>query len=216
MERFLSRLSKENLRTLADQKSLEAQPDIRFVVLTVLRDQLIALGEPEQEALAGVYQDIAALQMKPNFYRPRDAAANYAKALELKRNQPQPLAATIETLMQGQMDALLQSKQYLEAIEFARQNINADAKNQGVMGRSIKIEVDRLQQEAARLQQSAELEDALKLINQALAMVPELAPEYRTQLESSRGEIERSLQSFPSRQPGAPSTRPAATTNSTG
>src|SRR5205823_1690703 len=91
-----------------------------------------------------------------------------------------------EMLIGQLMDALLESKQYAPAADFAAQSIKANAQNQQTMG-------SKIRQEAERLRNAGEFQAALDLITEANKMNPPLVARYRDDLRLLEGEVRQKL-----------------------
>ncbi|HMB96491.1 MAG TPA: HEAT repeat domain-containing protein, partial [Tepidisphaeraceae bacterium] len=184
LQSVLPDLTKEKLANLADR--FKDEPERQIMVWHALADQLAKLNMPDE--LANVRQSMGATEMRLKDFK--SAADDFKKALDYKKSQGQPADGVVLVgLMEDRMKALLLSQQYPDAIAFAAQNIRENSKNQQSMGAAIRQEADRLRASGAK----DDLDDALKLIQEAHKMDPPLAAQYQYQLSDIEADIQKRL-----------------------
>lgn len=155
-------------------------PTRRLTVLEALRDRLIK--DRDDEGLAIKRQEIGEEHM--NLQQFSDAALSFRPALDYWSGQNKPKQITIEKLAGQLIRALLRSKQYSEAAQFAAQAIAKSTTNQEVVGAPIRAE-------AERLRDAGQFPDAMDLISESRKMSPALDSRYLDTLTQIEAEIRR-------------------------
>jgi HEAT repeat protein len=173
-------LSNEKLNHFV--RSFDKDPDRRLQVLRTLADNYVR--EKNEGDLAARRQDIAEAYKELN--RPGEAVPYLKQALAYYHSLPSPPPIVLTRLRQDLIAALLLSQQYSEAIAFAGQSIAEAADTQGDMGRAIA-------QEANRLNNSGDLENAMKLIRAAYDCKPPLAQQYQLQLKEVENDVQKKM-----------------------
>lgn len=167
----------EQLAQWADR--FRDQPEQRLTVLLAMRDSLVRNRDEDQ--LAVIRQNIGETLLKLS--RPDEAAQYFKMSLDYYRAREVRDMVT-EGLVRQYMDALLGSKKYQDACQFAADSIRANSDDQPTMGSKIRVEVERLRD-------SGNVDDALALIEQASKMNPPLDSRYMNQLDSIRDDLRR-------------------------
>ncbi len=161
----------------------QIDPEKRVIVLKALADKLLKdknLGE-----LAKTRQNIGQSLMASTPPQPTEAATYFKLSLEYfqQNNVPQMV---IETNIQQLLSAQLASKQYNEAAQFAASLIKDNQGNQQTIGPLFK-------QEADRLRNANDLQNALKLITETKQMQPELEGRYKDMLLDIEKEVQQRM-----------------------
>jgi hypothetical protein len=207
------------LQLFADR--FKNEPERRIHVLKVLAERLTSASDDRsRENLASVRQNLGEeyvrLARRAAERTDLDAAAREQAVIEnakladfyfdnalkhYRAKDPRDQGMATSNLLELRMDALLISKQYKEAAEFAASSITANPGNQESMGRKIRIEVDRLHRQN-------QFDDALALIEAAKKMNPPL----EDREASSIGRIEAQIRK--AQAPPTPSNEPLTTPRS--
>jgi HEAT repeat protein len=166
------------LSSLASQVPFSGDPAKRLLVLQALAARLEQDRDVEQ--LATTVQNIGTTQSELGQFEA--SAASFKRALELLAQQPGANEVVKQRLIEARLTALLRSGKYEDAIAYGGQVIASDRRQQQTVGPGVKLEAERLLDEAHRQHTSAPLEGALRLINQARQMNPPLAQQYQDQL----------------------------------
>jgi HEAT repeat protein len=173
------------LQAFADR--FKNEPERRIEVLRVLAERLTgASDEKGRDNLASVQGNLGAEYMELARRAARrpdlDEAAREQLVIEnaqradgyfdlalrhYRAKDPTDSQMTTSDLLERRMDALLTSKQYKQAAEFAASSIAANPGNQESMGRKIRGAIERLRG-------GGQLRDALELIDAAKMMNPPL------------------------------------------
>jgi len=159
----------------------------RVVVLKALADKF--QQDKKLQDLAQTQQSIGEAIMKisspTTADEAKDAATYFRLSLDFfQQNNFQPMV--IEGNITQLLQALLQSKQYVEACTFAANLISQNAGNQQTVGPKFKIE-------AERLFLAGDLQSAQKLINEIRTMKPGLDTNYMKQLTDIERDIQQRL-----------------------
>jgi HEAT repeat protein len=112
--------------------------DRRLIMLQAYGQKLVQPNDVER--LAGTRQNIGEVLMK--LERPGEAAPYFRLALDYWKEKGGQMVT--EGLRRQLMDALLKSREYAKAVEFAQQNIATEPSLQQTMGSMLRTEVDRL------------------------------------------------------------------------
>jgi HEAT repeat protein len=207
------------LQAFADR--FKNEPERRIEVLRVLAERLTsASDEKGQDNLASTRQNLGAEYMalaRRNAARQdleplardqlvienaKQADMYFDLALKHYRaKDPTDQGMATSNLLELRMDALLTSKQYKQATEFAADSIAANPGNQEAMGRKIRGAVDRLRG-------AGQVADALALIDAAKTMNPPLQMRDTSSIARIEEEIRRS------QNPTPPSNEPLKTPQS--
>ncbi|MEA2736333.1 MAG: hypothetical protein QOE14_2784 [Humisphaera sp.] len=187
--------------------AFKGEPERRIEVLKVLAERLASSSDPQsQSSLASFRSSLGAEYMelaKRAAERPDlDAAAREQAVIEnakqadiyfdlalkhYRAKDPRDQGMTTSDLLERRMDALLASKQYQTAADFAASSITANTGNQEAMGRKINTEADRLRDLGA-------LTDALRLIEAAKRMDPPLVEPSASSIERLEAAVRAQLQ----------------------
>ncbi len=161
----------------------QTDPDKRVIVLKALADKL--LKDKNLAELAKTRQSIGESLMATTPPQPTEAAANFKLSLEYfqQTNAPQMV---IETNIRYLLSAQLASKQYGEAAQFASSLIKDNQGNQQTVG-------PMLREEADRLKNSNDFQNALKLITETKQMAPELEGRYKNMMLEIEKEVQQRL-----------------------
>ena len=89
-------------------------------------------------------------------------------------------------LRPGRMDALLTSKQYPAAIQFAMKSISRNSTNEDSMGRKLRTEIDRLRN-------AKQYPDAVQLINAVNQMKPPLADQFLNPIKNIEADVHQKM-----------------------
>lgn len=158
----------------------KGDPERRIEVSKVLAERLTPRNDPKsQDGLASVrsilgaeYMELARRASEDPELDPaarEQAVIDNAKQADIyfdlalkhyRAKDPSDQRMTTSDLLERRMDALLTSKQYQAAADFAATSIAANPGNQEAMGRKFNAEADRLRN-------AAKLDDALRLIESA-------------------------------------------------
>jgi HEAT repeat protein len=196
------------LSTYADR--FKADPDRRIEVLRVLAERLTPLNDAaSQSQLASVRMNLGAEYMtlagRAAQRTDLDAAAKQQAVIDnakqadiyfdlalkyYRAKDPRDEQMTTSDLIERRINALLTSKQYGPAADFAAGSIGANPANQEAMGRAIRGELDRLNKAGA-------FDDALRLIDAVKKMNPPLA-DTSTRIQTIEAEIRKRVESQPS------------------
>jgi tetratricopeptide (TPR) repeat protein len=179
---FLSLLpsaSEQQLARLARGFKTDRDREMRVAILQALAARLEERGDVENLALQR--QTIGDDLLKLG--KAADAVPYLQKAMEYFEKQGAGGVVT-ETLIGQLLDAHLMAKQYAEAAAFGAHTLSRDPSQQGTVG-------PKLKQEADRLQAAGRSDDAIALIDAALAMNPPLVPRYTAQLREIREQAAR-------------------------
>ena len=202
------------LSAFADR--FKGDPEKRIEVLKVLAERLTPKNDADsQRFLAATRENLGAEYMeqarRANADKNLDPAAREEKVIEnakqadsyfdnalqyYRSKDPTDQTMSTSNLLELRMDALLATKQYGAAADFAASSITANPGNQEAMGRKIHNEIDRL----AR---AGQFEDALKLIEAAKAMKPPLADQIASSIERIEKEVRSRVQNEPRSAVGA-------------
>jgi hypothetical protein len=165
------------------------EPERRIEIWQVLRDRHTAAKDLRD--LATVQQNIGEDLMKlaDAAARDNDTDRARARAEEADKYFEQALSyyrgtnpMVTSALMERRMDALLLSRQYSKATDFAASSISNDAGNQDAMGRKLRNEIDRLR--TAR-----QYADAVALIDAVNQMSPHLAEPFASSIKTIEAEV---------------------------
>jgi HEAT repeat protein len=115
-----------------------------------------------------------------------EATGVYQQALAITRQTNSPAKSMrIETLVELTLRSMLRSRDYAGATRFSgelmRDNTNG---YQGLVGKEFKLEAERL------VNESNQLDDANRLIREALSMTPTLPDQYRVHLQDVQKTVE--------------------------
>jgi HEAT repeat protein len=179
----LPALSIERLNSYAAR--FQSHPQHQFVVQAALEDKLKAANN--QPALADLWENMGETLMKPENNDPRNAAVYVRQALDFKKNIPNIQPVVLVRLRENLMRALLRSRQYREAVQFAADSIRENVANTGPMGGYIRAEAERLRDDN-------DLEGATQLIQETKTMSPPLADPIPAQLADIESQIKRKMQ----------------------
>lgn len=169
------------LQTYADAFRNDARK--QFEIYRILRDlQIKQLGQDSTpDDLMATRQNLAAAAMHEKEFKV--AAAEFKEALsyavEAKKN-----TVIIDTLRDGRMNALLQSRDYEGVREFAGQSFREDPGSKQALGGKIKTRVEELRD-------AGQTTDALALIREAQSIQPPLEKFYTEDLSRIEKEIQQ-------------------------
>lgn len=171
------------------------EPERRIEILQVLAQRLVAAKD--EANLATVRQNIGQDLMKLSEAAARagDAAGATARAeeadkyfdlaLEFFRGNPNQAMIT-SALLEQRMDALLASRQYPRAADFAASSIALNKQNQEAVGRKMRNEVDRLRN-------GQQLRAAVELIDAINRMRPPLEEPYAGSIKTIENDLRQRL-----------------------
>jgi hypothetical protein len=138
----------------------------RLIVLKALRDALDREGKKEQVAYTDQNIGDASMELTPK--RAEDAAKSYQAALDFwsteGKNQPGS-DSHLDALTGSMLDALLASKKYQDAADFAAKQLKVSPAYEETVGRKLKTE-------AQQLHDAGDDANARQLINAAFKTVP--------------------------------------------
>ncbi len=152
------------------------QPQHKLTVLYAYVAKLIKNNKVEELATRRQEIGVTLMELK----EPADAARYFKLALDYYAAQGKAMVTA--GLRRQYMQAMLQSKQYMEAVTFAQDDIKEDPSEQQLMGGLIRNEV-QAQKDAGNAA------DAAALIKEVKKMEPPLAEPYKSQI----GELESDL-----------------------
>lgn len=173
----------------------------RLDVLMAMRDYY--MRAKDEERLAWVRQNIGDTLME--LKKPDEAVAYLQPSLDYRlRMKADPVS--IEALTMSLMDALLASREYPKAVQFAAQRITDDPAERGKLSAKIRNESERLRNS----QEEKDWRSGIQLIDEAMKMNPPLQEKYAQDLSEFRGEMQQKLDVARSRTPNPQgSTRPS-------
>jgi len=194
----------------------KGDPERRIDVLKVVAERLTPLNdERNQDLLASQRQNLGAeymeLARRAEKRTDLDAAAREQAVMEnakqadkyfdlalqhYRAKDPTDQGMATSNLLELRMDALLASKQYAPAADFAASSIAANPGNQEAMGRKINTE-------AGRLSRDEKFDDALRLIEATKTMNPPLEGRPASSIAGMEAGIRQKIQS---QQQSTPST----------
>ena len=181
---LLPTASKESLNNWASTR-LAHEPGHALAVRLELNRKL--LQDKDLDDLAVSQQDTGGLYMLLG--QPDKAAGYFRPALDYRLSQNFTNEVT-EILVTQLMTALLKSRQYADAAQFAQKMISSSRSQQQTMGSLIRQEAEALRESVTANPASTDRADALRLIDEAMKMKPPLDNSY---LEDLRG-IQKELQ----------------------
>jgi hypothetical protein len=157
--------------------------DKLVVVLKALADKLDQ--DKNYNELAKTRQSIGEALMKTTPPQPTEAAKYFRLSLDYfqKNNNPQMV---IETNIHSLLEALLKSKQYQEAADFASKMIATSPENQLTVGPMFK-------EEAEHLRDNNQFQDAQRLIDVTKKMQPALESRYAKMLVEIEQDVQRRI-----------------------
>ncbi len=180
----------QQLALWADRFMGPDEHERRYIILKQEADQLT--GPDDAANLAAVEQNIGkelqAMDRQEQAVQYLDKALKYYKSKGDRE-------ATILTINQQEMDALLASAQYQQACDFAANAIKDSTENQDPMGIALRNAVDRLQQQK-------KYDSAMMLIAAIKRMKPPLASQYMDYIRDFERQI-RAASSQPAGGTGA-------------
>jgi len=161
----------------------QGDPDKKVIVLKALADKL--LKDKNEGELAKIQQSIGEALMASTPPQPIDAATYFKLSLDYyqKNNAPQMV---IETNIRQLLAAQLASKQYGDAAQFAATLIKDNPANQPTVG-------PMLFEEANRLLNTNDLQNAQKLITETKQMQPELEGRYKSKLLDIEKDVQQRM-----------------------
>jgi len=185
---LLPTASKQALNDWAATR-LAHEPAHRLAVLLALNAKL--QQDHDLVDLALHRQDTGDTYMKLG--QPDNAARYFGQALDYWLSQNGPNEVT-ENLVSQEMTALLKSRQYADAAQFAEKMISASPQQQQTMGALIVQEADALRDSAAANPNSTDRADAQRLIDEAMKMKPPLDGSYLDELRNIQNELQQKPQ----------------------
>lgn len=185
---------------IASRVQLEKWPDKPLikddpVKQLLLFQSLAAKSEADRDMETYVFylEQIGTTQMKlGELAEPADrdqrfaeATASFAKALQVTRETSGP-SMRVERYIELTLNATLRSRNYPAAASFTSDLLRdpANLQYQGVVGPQFRLEAERL------AQVGSQMDDALALIREALAIRPALSEQYGDQLRQIQASIE--------------------------
>jgi HEAT repeat protein len=170
----LDQLAPQTLSRFAQFFKDHNQIDRQVIALQALVKKLASNGNPDD--LGSSLEDLGdALVTLDRF---DEAVAAFKQSLDIARNLNN--LAEIDTRSERELDALLRTGNYAQAIDFA-QSMLKDDKNQPRVRNAIKAEAERLIQTG----HPADIAAARDLVNRALHMTPSLRLELKESLEAT-------------------------------
>ncbi|MCC7350593.1 MAG: HEAT repeat domain-containing protein [Phycisphaerales bacterium] len=157
------------------------QPERRLIILKALAEK--QLKDKDEEPLAYTRENIGQVYMRLN--QPAEAAAYFKLALDFWRSR-QDKGMVTQGLIRQTLEALLRSRQYEPAIEFAAPLIKEDPTYQEIIGAQIRAETNNLLQEN-------EYAEVIKLVAEADKMTPPLDARYTSVLHSLADQARQKL-----------------------
>lgn len=148
------------------------QPERRLIILKALAEKQVK--DKDEEPLAYTRENIGQVYMRLN--QPAEAAAYFRLALDYWRSR-QDRGMVTQGLIRQALEALLRSRQYEAAIQFAAPLLKEDPTYQEIIGAQIRSE-------ANALLQSEEWAEVIKLVAEADKMTPPLDSRYISVLHS--------------------------------
>jgi tetratricopeptide (TPR) repeat protein len=170
------------------------EPDRQTEIWEVLRDRFTR--EKNERDLATVQQNIGEDKMKlagtALASGDADTARTHAEqaekyfdlALQYYNNHPEIPAMVTSAVLERRMDALLSSKQYAKAAQFAAESITRNASNQESMGQKLRNEIDRLRT-------TKQYPDAIQLIGAVHQMTPALAEPFASSINTIEADVKQ-------------------------
>ncbi len=185
----------EALNLWADR--FKDEPERRIDILEALATRLKAA---QNEAdLATVRQNIGEEKMNlaKAALRANDSQTAIARAQEADKLFDQALQyyyarnssdrdMVTSALLEGRMDALLMSRQYPAAIQFATASIAKNHQNEEAMGFKLRTEIDRLRN-------ARQYPDAIQLINAVNQMKPPLAEQFLNSIKNIETDVHQKM-----------------------
>jgi HEAT repeat protein len=162
-------------RALLDLAVAAKHFDLQTFYQQRIGDTLMRMGDA-----AEAKQDVATARQRFS-----DATTQYEAALKLTREKGGP-SMRVDTLVTNMVRSMLRARNYADAVKFAANELSAPngSRFQDIVGPEFKLEAERL----ADPNRANQLDDALNLVKEAMAMSPQLAPMYRGHLiEVQRG-----------------------------
>ena len=185
----------ESLNTWADR--FRDDPERRIEILQALATRLAAAKDDAN--LATVRQNIGEEKMKLSdaaahandtqtaIARTKEADTYFDQALQYYYSKHSPdQDMIISALLERRMDALLASKQYTAAAQFATASIARNPSNEEAMGRKLRYEIDRLR--TAKL-----YNDAIQLIDAVKQMKPPLAEQFMNSIKNIETDVRQNM-----------------------
>jgi HEAT repeat protein len=157
------------------------QPERRLIILKALAEK--QLKDKDEEPLAYTRENIGQVYMRLS--QPADAAAYFKLALDFWRSR-QDKGMVTQGLIRQTLEALLRSRQYEAAVEFAAPLIKEDPTYQEIIGAQIRAETNNLLQEN-------EFAEVIKLVAEADKMTPPLDARYTSVLHSLADQARQKL-----------------------
>lgn len=191
--------TKEQLFRWADR--FKEDPDKRIEVLEVLAKRLTA--DNDRAELARVQQNIGAelWELSNRAAARGDLAETVARAVEAdkyfevalqyyREKYPTDENMTTSNLLDQRMDALLTSKDFDRAVQFASSSIKINKANEEAMGRKLLNEADRLRSKKL-------YDEAAKLIDWINKMSPQLSEPFASSLKNIEADVAKNLKVAP-------------------
>lgn len=157
------------------------QPERRLIILKALAEKQVK--DKDEEPLAYTRENIGQVYMRLN--QPAEAAAYFKLALDHWRSR-QDKGMVTQGLIRQTLEALLRSRQYEAAIEFAAPLIKEDPTYQEIIGAQIRAEANNLLQDE-------EFAEVVKLVVEADKMSPPLDSRYISVLHSLSDQARQKL-----------------------
>ena len=207
LRNLFSDASATNSQLMQFADRFKDDPEKRIEVAKVLADRLTPLNDPQSQSNLASVRSILGAEYMELARRAADradldpvareqAVIENAKQADIyfdlalkhyRAKDPTDQMMTTSDLLERRMDALLASKQYQTATDFAAASIAANSGNQEAMGRKINAEADRLRN-------LGRLDDALRLIESAKTMNPPLAAQIAPQLQRIEADVRARMQ----------------------
>ena len=157
------------------------QPERRLIILKALAEKQVK--DKDEEPLAYTRENIGQVYMRLN--QPAEAAAYFKLALDHWRSR-QDKGMVTQGLIRQTLEALLRSRQYEAAVQFAAPLLKEDPTYQEIIGAQIRAEANNLLQDE-------EFAEVVNLVAEADKMSPPLDSRYTSVLHSLSDQAKQKL-----------------------